>query len=180
MIKKYIFIFTVFVILLSSCSQSKDGLEFCNSKENSNNKVISKELSTYVDKRFDFSVDYPSNWDVEVDQITEPTETSEGDPMSGINIYIDKNHENKIYVYGQVSHIEVTTNPIHYNIESFKTKSGLNGTLYIREFNNKKEIIYSLDDEFIGLISYIPLDCYEENKEKIYDILRSIKLINKE
>lgn len=69
MIKKYIFIFTVFVILLSSCSQSKDGLEFCNSKENSNNKVISKELSTYVDKRFDFSVDYPSNWDVEVDQL---------------------------------------------------------------------------------------------------------------
>lgn len=112
--------------------------------------------------------------------IIEPTETSDGTPDSGITIYIDKNHENKIHVFGQLGHIAAVSNPNDYNDESFETKSGLNGTLYTMDYENKKEIIYILDDEFIGLISYIPLDCYEENKEKIYDILRSIKLINKE
>lgn len=134
-----------------------------------NDKVTFKEqkLKTYIDEKYGFSVDYPQVWDYK-------TVKDSNVPDGGIIIFLAGNQEEKIYVFGQNGHINL---PVQgFTQSSFSTKSGLGGTLYSKENNEKQEIYLILEDGFHGVYIDVGTDCYNNNKEQIIDILKSIKV----
>ncbi|TGE37060.1 hypothetical protein E4K67_18460 [Desulfosporosinus fructosivorans] len=128
----------------------------------------------YQDKRFDFSVEYPVEWTAIMETYIEPTAEHNASPDSGINIYVDGKQVERIYVFGQVSHIRPTIDGFHR--EEFTTNSGLKGHLYSDEIDGKRHIDLILGEGYHGANVRISPECFNQNKERIMEVLKSIKI----
>lgn len=164
---------------LNVYSQGKylwDGSKFVFSEKAS---TLSQEKSDrvtkiYKDKRFNFSVEYPVKWTAIMETFIEPTADHNSSPDGGINIYVDGKQNEKIYVFGQVSHIRPAIDGFHR--EEFTTNSGLKGHLYSDEIDGKRHINLILGEGFHGVHLRISAECYNQNKEQIMVVLKSIKI----
>ena len=130
---------------------------------------------TYIDQRFNFSVDYPEKWYAKMEYFLEATVEHNASPDSGINIYVDSKQDEKIYVFGQVSHISPTIDGFHR--EEFTTNSGLKGHLYSDEIDGKRHLDLILGEGFHGAHIRISAECFNQNKEQIMKVLKSIKIV---
>ena len=81
--------------LLSSCYTDKNYM----AEDTQIKNTFEKGYSTYTDGIFGFSVTFPSTWASETFAYRYCSENETPSPDSGINIYIDGNKENYIYVY---------------------------------------------------------------------------------
>lgn len=133
-----------------------------------------KVTKIYKDKRFDFSVEYPVEWTAIMETFIEPTAEHNASPDSGINIYVDGKQIEKIYVFGQVSHIRPTIDGFHR--EEFTTNSGLKGHLYSDEIDGKRHIDLILGEGYHGAHIRISPECFNQNKEQIMEVLKSVKI----
>lgn len=150
-----------------------------NNISDSTNPIVDEltgDIKTYTDKRFKFSVDYPAHWDSKVEKSWGSTKDHEASPDSGINIYVDDNKEDRIYVFAQVGHISISGN---YKIDKFETKSGLTGDLYRSEDEGKIELILLLADQFGSASIHMSLDSFKRNEKQVMGILGSIKFPQK-
>lgn len=80
-----------------------------------------------------------------------------------------------IYVFGAFGHISGVEYP-GFQREKFTTSSGLNGDLYSKEADGKELIYLILNKEFHGVYVNVSLESYQQNKEQIMNVLKSIKL----
>ena len=95
-----------------------------------NATAFTEGYSQYQDGIFGFSVEFPATWFCESEPYYYATEDAEGSPDSGVKIYIDRQKEDYIRVYGQ--HGQITTN---FVVQSNYKKTDLdeNRQLYVSE-----------------------------------------------
>ncbi len=136
-------------------------------------KFPGKNLITYTDGTFDFSLDFPEKWEYSINPNIEATKEIEATPDSGIEIFVNEEIENRIYVFQQRGHISIPDLD-DYEVETIITSSGLKGDLYKREADNIVEI-RCIIDEFIGVIVFMNDEIYDKNIEEIMDIIYSIR-----
>ena len=148
------------------------GSNFTLAEQTKDVEAIQEKMKTYKNERFGFSVDYPNNWNAKEVGTNEATSENESSPDSGIEIYLNKNEDQKIYVYGQIGHINIPSVNMQ---EEFVTNDGVSGTLYIDEYNGRKIMNLVLGEGFVGANINVSLDCFKQNKEQITDLLKSIK-----
>ncbi len=135
-------------------------------------ETINENMKTYKNERFGYSVEYPENWSSKEVGTKETTSENELSPDGGIEIYPDKKEDERIYVYGQIGHINI---PSVNTQEEFVTNDGVSGTLYIDEYNGKKIMNLVLGEGFIGANINVSLDCFKQNEKQIADLMKSIK-----
>ena len=128
---------------------------------------------TYQDTHFDFSVDYPSDWETAESQWWPATSDSEASPDSGIVIYVEDNENENIYVFGQEG-------PVSGNItspqEDFITSNMDKGKLSFTKTDNEYEIWLVLGEGRHGAIIHVSEAYFTRNKAQILGILKSIKI----
>jgi hypothetical protein len=160
-------LFTIFTLLfLSSCANTQ-------TEANENNESI-EDINTYTDEKFKFSVDYPQKWSTKTIKGSDSSAQVEALPDSGIEIFIENNQDEKIYVFGQNGHINI---PYEDNAkeESFTTDSGLEGKIIFKDHNGKKDINLILGDGFIGVHANLTSTVYKEYEIQIKEIFKSIR-----
>lgn len=130
---------------------------------------------TYYNKEHDFSVEYPAVWDVFVEDPTAETDLPNGDPQNGINIYVESNQDNWIYVYGQHSHIALPPPGLG---DGFTTTEGVFGYIKEDSYTDEVRMIYLVlgGDRDVGAIIHVNEKVFDENKGQILGILKSIKI----
>ncbi len=128
----------------------------------------------YKDVRFDFTVDYPSEWMIDVDSPAEATEVQEASPTGGVKLYPGNDKSERIYVYGQNGHIG--TDYPGYEHDKIKTEDGVSGDLYIGEADGTMYLNLVLGDGFYGANANISKDQYKKNEKSIMNIFKSIKI----
>ena len=134
-----------------------------------NGNIIDPE--TFTDKRFDFSVNYPASWRTEVDK----NSTLNANPDRGINIYIEGNKNEKIYVFSQVGPIGADQPSFAH--EKFITNEGIDGEITYGDIDGKKQIYLILKGNgYHGAIISVTNECFNNNKKQILGVLKSIKL----
>lgn len=157
-----------------------------NTKENSPQyEDLSGDLKTYVNNRFQFTLQYPSDWQVKIDKPDIKTSTTGADssPTEGITFYFNTENES-MKVFGQVGTISGYVSNGHDRFEksSFPTKSGLAGDLYTSKKDGRVKIYLLFDKTPSKYGFYVAhIDMSDENYAKyskyLMGVLRSIKLI---
>ena len=139
------------------------------------NQAFQKGYSHYTDGIFGFSVTFPTTWSSTTSKYREATEQENSSPDSDIYIFIDGKEENMIRIYGQHGQIAILDKET-YEATEFHTDSGLQGILYQKTMDSKKDC-HLLFSENKHLAASIRMGCtvFNENKEKILDVLRSIQ-----
>lgn len=149
--------------------------------QSDNNARISpeKELNSlgniYVNNKFNFSVEYPVKWNIKEEEYYEATIERNASPDGGIYIFVESKPDETIYVYGQLGHGDIDAP--YFQRESFATNSGMKGSLLSNEIDGKKIIYLNFNDFYIRASLHISIECFNQNKEQIMDILKSIKPI---
>jgi hypothetical protein len=171
--KDVLLIFVIaMVLLLPACINRSEEKE--SSKSNANISV-NNEKAIYNDAKFNFSVEYPKGWTSEVEKTWEATKEHEGSPDGGINFYLDGNKEDKIYVYGQLGHINIPEDD--YKKDNFVTDTGIKGYLLSGEHDGRMQMYLVLGDGFHGAVVDVGLDSWTQNKEIIVKMFKSIKIL---
>jgi len=164
-----------FFFLISSitlgCSDTSTTKESNNNQEKiSMERKSYKQLnldSKYINKRFGFEVSYPNSWPIEEEKDVPSF------PDQGVLIYIENNKDNYIRVFGQVSLITIH-DPVS-TISDFTTDDGIQGTLSSITIDGK-EHIYVVIAERYGAHVQVTKEVYEQHKDLIMKILKSIKI----
>lgn len=143
---------------------------------------------TYYDDKYNFSVDYPSDWEVAKPDSKIDTVSPDGSPEQGINISVDnkeffdaeKNrYFNSLYVYHFVSHIYVSNFEDNLTQEVFTTDEGVNGQIHYDKRDGYLYIYLTLGEgSFYGAQINISEALFEKHKGQIYGILKSVKIPN--
>ncbi len=97
-----------------------------NSDISRDDSSANEKLTTFTDKTFGFSADFPEKWEHSISSSAVATNEIEATPDSGIEIYVNENKENRIYVFRQHGHISMP-DPDDYEAEDITTLSGLKG-----------------------------------------------------
>ncbi|WP_432407596.1 hypothetical protein [Wukongibacter sp. M2B1] len=138
--------------------------------------VLDNNLKTYKNEDFGFSVEYPENWKIEEKKPWGGDENYEGSTDSGINIYVGNNKDESIYIFEQSWFINVED--FETLKEEFVTDGGVKGSLFINIVDNRYIIDLILGEGFNGAYLYLSKECFDKNKEQIFSVLRSIKILN--
>jgi hypothetical protein len=132
-----------------------------------------EDAGTYFDERFQFSVDYPGAWETFINDNPD-TDSEDGDPQGGIYIYINSNKGDSIYVYGQDGKIGL---PIYgENSEEFSTNDGTIGRIKYMWSEGRITLYLVFDEKFNGVLLDTDEMTFDENKQQILGILKSIKI----
>jgi hypothetical protein len=181
-IYKFIILLVVPLILCAFCSGCNSIAKTNVTSEPGNSesrmsliKESDKFTNIYINNKFKFSVAYPKKWTAHEDVYNAGTNEQNASPDGGLNIFVKGKQDEIIYVYGQVGHI-VIPEP-DFQRDDFTTNSGLKGTLSSKEIDGKKVIYLILDEGFIGAYLNIKTEHFDQNKNEIISILRSINLI---
>lgn len=161
--RKYVFLslffITIFIIFL-----------VCNTEEgNYNNKV-----QTYSDRNTNFSVEFPNSWDSKISERLGSTPTQDASPDGGIEIYVDGNKDERIYVYGQIGHVSFAK--ANTDSTEFVTSHGNKGILYTERVSDRKDMHLIFDEGFHAAHIYVSFSCFKKNEKKIMALLTSINL----
>ena len=159
-------------VISQSSSETKSALF-----GNVTNYTISNP-KTYTDKHFNFSVDYPAEWTAVEDKWNPPTSKSDGSPDNGINIYVDGNKNDWIYIKGQYGPMN---GYLDYPLEDFITKDMVKGKLSYKSIDGVYQINFVLiEDEsgqgYHGALIQVSQACFTRNKAQILGILKSIRI----
>lgn len=157
-----------------------------NTKENSPQyEDLSGDLKTYVNNRFKFTLQYPSDWQVEIDKPDIKTSTTGADisPTEGIAFYFNTENE-RMKVFGQIGSIVgyVSDSRDGFEKSSFPTKSGLTGDLYTSKKDGRVNIYLLFEKTpskygFYVAHIYMSNENYAKYRKSLMGVLRSIKLI---
>ncbi|NUU60693.1 PsbP-related protein [Paenibacillus agri] len=173
--KLILLIFTVFGL---SAYQSNEIVEEFSTPQN---------FITHSNSRFNFSVGIPDNWDYRVEgtENYKATESREAIPDAGIVINVENDPEQKISLSGQEGTLswDPAGNAV---VEDFVTQTGLKGKKYTSEDQDTISIYYVFDQNQLRDLGYntralggnihMTKDVYEQNKDTIELIIRSIRL----
>ncbi|MBU3145360.1 hypothetical protein [Clostridium sp. CF012] len=172
----------------SSISSNKSELPSSSSTVNANDtplkfeyEDLSGNLKTYVNERFKFTLQYPSNWNVKIDKTDNPGSTTGADisPTEGISFYFNNTENERMMVFGQMGHIGVLDG---LKESTFSTKNGLKGKFYSSKIDEAVNIQLILDDVnnkygFYGAYINMSNESYDKYGKLLIGVLRSIKLI---
>lgn len=147
------------------------------------NDTIEDEPSvkTYTDERFGYRIDYPETFKGEITEVVKPSEENEGTPDSGIVIYLDESKENWIYAFGSIGKISIGQSiPSNFDsIEELQTSTGLKGKIYTSNSDARVYVYFLLDKHNIGVSANVSEEEYINAKERLMEIIKSIRLNNK-
>jgi hypothetical protein len=135
-----------------------------------------RDVQIYTDKRFNFSVEYPKEWTTKIVGSWDATTEVEASPDSGIIVYVDGNVNESIYVYGQVSLINVLQEE-GMREQKLVTRSGITGTLYSVVYKGKREVTLILGEGFVGAKVMMSDDCFKRNEDMVMTILKSVHIL---
>lgn len=154
-------------IYCSACQSSSNIVE-----QSLNEGGLKYGYSRYQDGIFGFSVDFPVTWTCESEPYSYGTEVVNGDPDSGIWIYIDNQKENYIRISEYAGKITSS-----YAVQSNFTKTSIdeNRVLYIKESGEIFEAQFFLKghDHMIARIR-METKLYKKHEEEIINLLKSI------
>lgn len=150
----------IYILLITGCSANRHDFD---------------DWSKYEDEEFDFSVEYPSYWEGVPEETWVASEEREASPDGGINIYINGNEDDYIYILGQKGHWS-KPNENGYVEKSFSTIDGEKGIIY--EQSDESEYIgyLVLEEGFHGAVMRMSKEIYEENQDTINKVLTTIKI----
>ncbi len=138
-----------------------------------------EDPKSYKNKEFDFSVDYPSTFEVALADA--PSSHPDGSIDSGIIIYVGNNESNvadendHIYVYHNLAGIGIRQD--YTEEEIFKTDEGVEGKIYYLIYEGHLDICLTLgEDTYYGANINMSEASFEKYKEQIYGVLKSIKI----
>ena len=134
------------------------------------------EQLRYTNNKYKFSVTFPKSYGYEFEKTWEGSAEREASPDGGINIYIEGKKEEKIYVFGQNGHIAVFDEGVKR--EEFVTNSNVKGELSSVGVDGNLEMHLVLSNQFNGANVHVSIECYKKNKDQIFEILKSIELID--
>lgn len=138
----------------------------------------------YVDEKFRFSVQYPADWKTKIEETWEATAEREASPDGGINIYINGDENERIYVLGQHGHYYPVSKGENYKEDEFTTLDGVKGTLYYdspydyERSKGRKTIYLVLGEGFHGAYLTISDEILKQYNDEILSILKSIKIFD--
>jgi hypothetical protein len=140
--------------------------------------MTTENITVYENQDFNFSVSFPNKWDYKISPMMEPTEHFEGTPDSGVTIFLNDKHEDYIYVFGQLGHINIGLN--WSEEKNFITNSGKTGKMVLDNYNDRQEIWVIKDDPsvkgFIGMSVQVSNELYKKNEEEILAVLKSLEI----
>lgn len=161
--KKYVMLILVFIttfIILFVCNTQKG---------NYNNKI-----QTYSNKNINFSVEFPNSWDSKISDRLGSTPSQDASPDGGIEIYVEGNKEDLIYVYGQIGHVSFPNT--NCDSTKFVTSNGNKEILYTERVSDRKDMHLIFDEGFHAVHIYVSSSCFKKNEKKIMALLTSINL----
>lgn len=174
----------------TSCTQQEKDSEVENSNRIQNEQVKNKDalkdkdkkLKTYINKVYNFSVDYPEDWKIKEDEEYISSETHEGSTELGITIYVENKEDDEIYICRHFRPFEIegtTLKKEELASEEFITTQGKKGSIYYKDFqdDNKHLIILVLDGGDYTAQVDISKDSLNKNKGQIMKILKSMKIL---
>ncbi len=167
----YVIVFIVVGIFISVIGYQ---LGMKNMKDTSMEQASDTKQQRYTD-HLKFSVDFPEDWTSMVEETWEATSEREASPDGGINIYIDGNVENKIYVYWQNGHISYPQGSDEKDI--FTTDDGLNGELYEQAEDKRVKVQVIYGEGFHGAHVDVSEACYKHYKNEILEVIKSMKIL---
>jgi hypothetical protein len=130
--------------------------------------MTTENITVYENQDFNFSVSFPNKWDYEIAPLMEPTEHFEGTPDSGVTIFLNDKHEDYIYVFGQLGHINIGFN--WSEEKDFKTNTGKTGKMVLENYNDRQEIWVIMDDPsvkgFMECMYQLAMNCIQKMKRK--------------
>lgn len=154
--------FSLFILLLFflvSCQSEANQPSSTNPNESNTTEEAKEETEweKYVNSRFNFSINYPSDWTI-------GQESQNGD---GVNLYIG-NRDIRILVYGSNYNVETTDPYLNANREGFQRQwlvldNGLDAALILGKENGK--VIY----EMVLIEEGIEYNFYAEMSEKFFN-----------
>lgn len=173
------------LILLSliTCSW----LSGCLSNEPTTSYTKPENYITHNNSRFNFSVDFPDSWKYEIygTENYEATETREAFPTAGIDIINENDPDQRISVFGQNGTLmwdAISTTVV----EDIVTFSGLNGTMYTDEIQDKIHVYFVFDHNqlfekgyntrSLGGTIQMSKEVYNKNKDDIELMIKSIRI----
>ena len=152
---------------LGACQSNGDA-----ATQQQNETVWKEGYSRYQDGIFGFSVEFPSTWFCESMPYYYGTEESEASPDSVVRIYIDRQKEDYIRVYGQNG--QITTNfVVQSNYEKIVLDE--NRELYVSvtdDFYTAQ--LFFKDNKHISATINMSSEVYKEHEEEIMSLLESI------
>lgn len=172
--KKLILLIGILVVLfLTSCTINENQITEDNQIENN----FEKGYSTYTDGIFGFSVTFPSTWASETYAYIYGSENENPSPDSGINIYIDGNKENFIYVYETYGK---QTDKFVKDSGYKKEDIDKNIVLYEKENGDIIEVqAFINENDHISANIKMDIKTYNLYKSEIIKLLKSIKWTQK-
>jgi hypothetical protein len=169
--KLFVLLITLLIVLSSiGCHKSTSTI-------NKNTETQVYELCRYTDTRFSFSLDYPKDWDADIDNTWK---NNSNIPDSGIKVFINSNTDNFIWIYGCVGTVNGSPQdlgfrePKNCQKEIIEAKSGAKCTLYVTSDIDGRIQGQIAFDQFHGATINCDNKEYEVNKQKILAIFKSI------
>lgn len=132
----------------------------------------------YSDCGFEFQIDVPEQWSIQEDVLVKATEEQEATPTCGINILIDGNPEDKIYVFGQLGTMGI--NYEDYEEEEIVSKAGEKGTLFRLEFDGQFNMIFVQENRHYGVVVNVNIQTYRRLEESILGVIHSLIILEDE
>lgn len=159
----------------------------CQSENKEAAHIPPPKFVAYDNPRFNFGVDAPDNWEVEIEgaENYEATDSREAIPDSSIRIFVENLPEERVMIIGQLGTLNM---PVAAGspAEDFVTKSGLKATKYTESTADDVMIYYVFDHDQLadegyntrglGVSILMSKEIYDRNKETIEQIVQSIRI----
>lgn len=128
----------------------------------------------YSNERVEMKVSIPTDWTYKIVKPQATSETGEGSPDSGIEIYINGDSNAKLYFYQQDSTISFGEG----EGEDFYTTSNLKGTLYKSDIEESVNHILIFDECKCAVVYNMNAATYKKYESQILKVLKSISIMS--
>lgn len=132
------------------------------------------QTCTYEDEERKITTKIPQNWTCKIMERTAATEDMEGSPNYGIEIYIDGNEQNSIYLFYQLGTVSFTQPGMLIDI--FKTNEGKTGDLYTFFHDNTTTVFGVFDIGHYGFTTRLDNNLFNQNKKEIFSVIENIHI----
>lgn len=137
-------------------------------------KRVSIQTCTYQDEHRKITVEIPKEWTFKVNNKFNGNESTEGFPDYGIEIYIDGDTKNKVYLFYQEGTINFSEPGMLS--ETFRTNKGQSGSLYT-VLNDNTRIFAIFDLGHYAITSELDNNLFSVNEKEILSMIKSICIV---
>ena len=138
-------------------------------------KRISIQTCAYQDDYRKITVDIPKEWTFKVNNKFKGTESTEGSPDYGIEIYINGDTQNTLYLFYQEGTINFSEPGMLKKL--FSTNKGQSGSLYTVSNDNTTRIFAIFDIGHYAITSELDNNLFKVKEKEILSMIKSIYIV---